>query len=247
YSAFSHATCHLRVATIRIISCPLSVEFCRDKFEPPVSADLTMPSYKLNYFDARGRGEVIRLVFAAAGQEFEDNRVSREDWPALKPKTPFGQMPALEVDGEMIAQTGAICNYLAKEFGLYGKSSKETCLIDQIVCLVNDFFMATVKVMYLEKDEAKKAELMVAFKEEECPKYMGYFESLLKKNGTGFYVGSEVSLADIFVYDLVWNLNSRDPSPFNIDSYPLVKEHQNKIGSLPTIKAYLAARKHTDM
>ncbi|KAK3791685.1 hypothetical protein RRG08_004436, partial [Elysia crispata] len=87
--------------------------------------------------------------------EFEDNRVARDDWPAFKPKTPFGQMPVLEVDGEMMGQTVAICNYLAREFGLYGKTALETFHVDEVVCLVNDFIMATVKVMY-EKDEARK-------------------------------------------------------------------------------------------
>ena len=44
-----------------------------------------MPSYKLTYFDARGRGEIARMVLAAAGQKYENVRVSFEDWPALKP------------------------------------------------------------------------------------------------------------------------------------------------------------------
>ena len=44
-----------------------------------------MPSYKLTYFDARGRGEISRMVLAAAGQKYEDDRVKSEDWPKLKP------------------------------------------------------------------------------------------------------------------------------------------------------------------
>jgi len=41
-----------------------------------------MPSYKLTYFDAKARGEISRLVFAAAGVEYTDDRV--KDWPAGK-------------------------------------------------------------------------------------------------------------------------------------------------------------------
>ena len=43
-----------------------------------------MPSYKLTYFDARGRAELTRLVFAAAGQSYEDVRIQMQDWPAHK-------------------------------------------------------------------------------------------------------------------------------------------------------------------
>ena len=41
-----------------------------------------MPSYKLTYFDGRGRAEISRLIFAAAGVEYTDERV--KDWPAGK-------------------------------------------------------------------------------------------------------------------------------------------------------------------
>ena len=44
-----------------------------------------MPSFKLIYFNARGGGELSRLVFAAAGEEYEDIRLSGDDWKAVKP------------------------------------------------------------------------------------------------------------------------------------------------------------------
>ena len=44
-----------------------------------------MPSYKIVYFNARGAAEISRLVLAAAGAEYEDERVEREDWPSKKP------------------------------------------------------------------------------------------------------------------------------------------------------------------
>ena len=43
-----------------------------------------MPAYKLTYFDLKGRGELCRLLFAAAGVEYEDKRIEQPNWPALK-------------------------------------------------------------------------------------------------------------------------------------------------------------------
>ena len=41
-----------------------------------------MPSYKLTYFNGRGRAEVSRLIFTVAGVEFTDDRVA--NWPTGK-------------------------------------------------------------------------------------------------------------------------------------------------------------------
>ncbi len=49
---------------------------------------------------------------------FEDVRFKREQWPELKPKMPFGQVPVLEVDGKMLAQSSAMERYVAKLVGL---------------------------------------------------------------------------------------------------------------------------------
>ena len=43
-----------------------------------------MPSYKLTYFDGRGRPEPIRMIFALAGVKYDDIRLSDEDWEELK-------------------------------------------------------------------------------------------------------------------------------------------------------------------
>lgn len=43
-----------------------------------------MPTYKLYYFNVRGRAEIIRLVFQAAGVSYEDIRVSFDEWKSAK-------------------------------------------------------------------------------------------------------------------------------------------------------------------
>ena len=39
-----------------------------------------MSAYKLTYFQLRGKAEAIRMTFAVAGVDFEDVRVSLDDW-----------------------------------------------------------------------------------------------------------------------------------------------------------------------
>ena len=71
-----------------------------------------MTQYKLTYFNLRGRAELARLIFAVAGQSYEDKRIEKEDWPNHKQSAPFGQLPLLEVTEEgnklVLAQSLAI-------------------------------------------------------------------------------------------------------------------------------------------
>lgn len=39
-----------------------------------------MSSYKLTYFDIRGKAEIIRLILAQVGVEYEDIRIGQDEW-----------------------------------------------------------------------------------------------------------------------------------------------------------------------
>ncbi len=94
-----------------------------------------MPSYKLTYFPARGRAEISRFIFKQAEVDFEDVRIGGEDWAKLKPSTPYGSIPVLEVDGngKMLAGSRSIQRYLAEKCGLAGSNDIENAEIDSII------------------------------------------------------------------------------------------------------------------
>ncbi|GFR86158.1 glutathione S-transferase [Elysia marginata] len=72
---------------------------------------------KITYFDLRARGELARLVMAAAKKDFEDVRVQFADWPKLKANSTYGTLPVLEIGGKEYFQGNAIATYLARENG----------------------------------------------------------------------------------------------------------------------------------
>ena len=76
-----------------------------------------MVHYKLYYFPGRGAAETIRQIFAVAKQDYEDIRISQDEWPKHKAEMPFGQMPVLEEDGKQLGQSYAIARYLARKYG----------------------------------------------------------------------------------------------------------------------------------
>ncbi|HEY6463202.1 MAG TPA: glutathione S-transferase N-terminal domain-containing protein, partial [Polyangiaceae bacterium] len=82
---------------------------------------------KLTYFDAPvSRGEECRLALHVAGVDFEDNRLERAAWAALKPSTPFGSLPLFDVPGHpTLAQSNAILVYVGRCWGLHPKDDFE--------------------------------------------------------------------------------------------------------------------------
>lgn len=57
--------------------------FCRAATGPSQPSE--NPTFTLFYFNVKALAEPIRFLFAYGGQEYEDVRVTRDEWPALKP------------------------------------------------------------------------------------------------------------------------------------------------------------------
>ncbi|CAF1108429.1 unnamed protein product [Rotaria sordida] len=64
--------------------------------------------------EKRGRIEIFRLIFASAGQKFNEIRYEPSEWPTHKAEIPLEQIPVLEIDGFKLPQTIWIVHFLAK-------------------------------------------------------------------------------------------------------------------------------------
>ena len=98
-----------------------------------------MTKLKLTYFDFHGgRGEPARLALSIGGIPFEDDRVQSTDWERRKADTPFGALPLLEVDGQILAQSNAINRYVGKLAKLYPSDPWQAALCDEAMEAVED-------------------------------------------------------------------------------------------------------------
>jgi glutathione S-transferase len=204
-----------------------------------------MSTYKLYYFNGRGRAEVCRLIFAAAGQKFEDIRYEFGEWPSHKGETPLGQIPVLEFDGVQLPQSLSIARFLAKQFQLAGKDNFEQAKVDAVVDTIFDLLTKIVPIR-LEKDEAKKQELAKKFLDEELSKHLQNLDNLSKLygHGTPYFVGNQLTWADLFFHHcgqtLFEILNENC-----LDNHAWLQQNRAEVEKQPRIAEYLKNRPKT--
>ncbi|XP_063446759.1 glutathione S-transferase 3-like [Mytilus trossulus] len=206
-----------------------------------------MSTYKVTYFNGRGRGELTRLLLVAAGQEFEDERVTREEWQKLKPNMPQGTLPVLTVNDKMVPQSGAINRHLARKLDLYGKTNEEMTTNDIVMETVNDFRNTLVRA-HFEQDDTKKTELFKNIKEQTVPNFVNQMENVLCENndGSGFFVGSSITVGDLAILD-VMEVVVGLVLPSALDQSEKLKAHRDRVSNSPRIKEWLETRPRTDM
>lgn len=61
-----------------------ATEFNTDIWFADRVSSTTMPNYKVIYFNVKALAEPLRFLLSYGNIEFEDIRVSREEWPTLK-------------------------------------------------------------------------------------------------------------------------------------------------------------------
>ncbi|CAF3479039.1 unnamed protein product [Rotaria sp. Silwood1] len=203
-----------------------------------------MSRYKLYFFNGRGRAEVSRLIFAIAGQKYEDIRYEGSEWPSYKAKMPLRQMPVLEFEGIKLPQSLSIARFLAKQFNLAGRDNFEQAKVDAVADTINDLLRKFITPRF-EKDKTKKQELMKKFFDEKVPKYLQNLNVLgkLYSNDGPFFVGNHLTWADLLFYDMLETLLEIDENCLN--NYPWLKQNRAEVEKQPRIAEYLKNRPKT--
>ncbi|KAK6049202.1 hypothetical protein COOONC_13293 [Cooperia oncophora] len=157
---------------------------------------------------------------------------------------PFGQVPALDVDGKILPQSFAINRYLARQFGYAGKNAFEEAMVDAFADQYGDFYKEATPYLYAVWG-FKKGDVNALEKDVFIPardKYFTLMTKFLKKSSSGFLVGDSVTWADLQLAELA-SFTEKYPTLYN--GYPEVKAHSDKIRSIPAIKKWIETRKVT--
>jgi glutathione S-transferase len=132
----------------------------------------------LTYFDfSSSRGEECRLALAAAGVDFTDNRITRDQWGAMKATSPFGSLPTLQIEGKPpLAQSNAILAYIGRTYGLLPTDSFEAARHEAILASVEDLRGHTNPITRISEPEKK-----VAARQELATKYLPTWAGFIEK------------------------------------------------------------------
>lgn len=197
-------------------------------------------TFKIIYFNVRGRCEAMRMLLADQGAQWEEEVVTFDVWQAgdLKKTCAFGQLPKFCHGDFEMNQSNAILRFLGRQFELYGKTHREAALIDMVNDGAEDLRMKYLTLIYKEYETAKSKYI------EDLPSHLKYFECLLSKNhgGSGFIVGDQISFADYNLVDLlmIHQVLANDC----LKNFPLLKAYVSRICSRPKIAAFLASDDH---
>eukprot|EP00752_Nemacystus_decipiens_P001600 g1560.t1 len=201
-----------------------------------------MAPIKFSYFDMAKFGEPVRLALAQSGVEWVDDRVAFEDWPALKPTLPNGQLPVIEVDGVVIPQSLAQLRYIGKIGGLYPTDPIQAALADAAADALNDI-TGPMRAAYFENDVEKKKQLEKHMAEVAIPAWLANMEKALEAAGGQYFAGGKLSIGDIAIVSrLNWFRTDLDGVPPTIvDGYPLLLSLIDRVMAEPNIVAYTEA------
>ena len=213
--------------------------------------------YELYYWPSiQGRGEYVRLALEDVGADYDDVARGGRGMPAMmkmmeaRNGTPPFAPPFLKAGKLVIGQTANILLYLGSRHGLAPKPEAGRLWVHQLQLTITDLVLEVHDThhplgpsLYYEDQKAAAKKRTDEFWNERVPKYLGYFERLLKSSGGGYVTGRRLTYVDLSLFQIVEGL--RYAFPKRMKAYernvPGLVDLRNRIAARPNIKAYLAS------
>ena len=132
--------------------------------------------------------------------------------------TPPFAPPFLKAGKLVIGQTANILLYLGRRHGLAPKTEAGQLWVHQLQLTITDFVLEIHDThhplgpsLYYEDQKAPAKKRTEEFWNERVPKYLGYFEGLMKDNGGSYVTGRRVTYVDLSLFQIVEGLRYAFP------------------------------------
>ena len=218
--------------------------------------------YELYYWPSiQGRGEFVRLALEEAGADYVDvaRRAGKRGVPAMmkimqgkRLAHPPYAPPFLKAGKFLVAQTANILLFLGPRLKLAPRDEvgrlwahQLQLTISDLVVEIHDTHHPVSSWLYFEEQRPAARRRTRDFWRYRVPKYLGYFERVLKANGGKYSVDRRLSYVDLSLFQIIEGLRYAFPKRmkrFERKIPGLVALH-DRVAKRPRIKAYFASKR----
>jgi glutathione S-transferase len=214
--------------------------------------------YELYYWPSiQGRGEFVRLALAEAGVDYVD--VCRRSGTSRMmnivagrgTKTPPFAPPFLKSGNLIVSHAANILMYLGQRHGLAPKTEAGRLWLHALELTITDFVSEAHDThhplgptLYYEDQKPAARRRTEEFWKLRVPKFLGYFERLLERNGP-YVSGRKLTYVDLSLFQLVEGLRYAFPKQMRRfeKRIPRLIALHDRVMQRPRIKAYLASER----
>jgi glutathione S-transferase len=216
--------------------------------------------YELYYWPSiQGRGEFVRLALEEAGADYLD--VARNDMQKMldvlgdtrRLRPPFAP-PFLRAGRLVIAQTANILYFLGPRLGLAPEAESTRLWVHQLQLTVEDLLVDVHEThhpagagLYYEDQKREAKRRAAYFVRERAPELLGYFETVIERNGSGrgCMAGRALTYADLSMFQIVAGLRYAFPRMMARlePSIPRLVCLHDRVARRPHVAAYLASER----
>jgi glutathione S-transferase len=214
--------------------------------------------YQLFYWpEIQGRGEFVRLALEDSGAAYDDAARKSGGMHQMmammkggRDKHPPFAPPFLKAGKLVIAQVANILFYLGPRLKLAPRDEAGRLWLHQLQLTITDFVKEIHDThhpvgsgLYYEDQKPEAKRYSENFIDERAPKYLGYFETVLRKSGGPYLAGRKTTYVDLSVFQLVEGLRYAFPQAMKgierkVSGLVTIRD---KVATRPGIKAYLAS------
>jgi glutathione S-transferase len=158
--------------------------------------------------------------------------------------------PFLKAGKDIIGQTALILFYLGPRLDLAPRGEAERLWTHQLQLTITDLVVHIHDThhpisgwLYYEEQKPAAKRRTADFWRYRVPKFLGYFERVLKDNGGKYMVGRGLTYVDLSLFQIVEGLRYAFPKRMKRfeKRVPLLVALHNRVAVRPRIKAYLAS------